>query len=113
MKDLYEEEASWAEDMKATEGKASKHITHNKYELKISVVLCPEHHGIELYFNRKPTAVDRIELKKAGYKWHYMKSCWYAVNNPEHIAIINTLHGSVKYPDDWKINQSRDGAEAR
>lgn len=100
-KDLREEEKIWAADMKATDGKANKHVTHNKHEQKINVVLNKEHNGIELYFSYKPLAADRALLKSAGYKWHYMKAAWYAVNTPEHAAIIKQLHGSITYPDGW------------
>lgn len=36
-----------------------------------------EKHGIELYFETKPTEEERNYLKNNGYKWHSVKKCWY------------------------------------
>lgn len=78
-----------------------------KYEQIITVAINEKYHGLELSFRFKPNATERAKLKRAGYKWHYKKMVWYATNTPDHIAVISTLCGTVKYPDDWKIQDEQ------
>lgn len=82
--------------------------TPAKYEQIITVTLNKEHNGIELAFRYKPNESERAKLKRAGYKWHYKKMVWYAVNTPDRIAAIRTLAGTIKYPDEWNTPETPD-----
>ena len=42
-----------------------------------------KYNGIELYFESFPYAATRNILKGAGFKWHNLKKCWYAVDTKE------------------------------
>ena len=37
----------------------------------------PEHNGIEIYFDEKPSNSILEELKSNGWRWHSSKKCWF------------------------------------
>ena len=112
MKDSYEEQKAWAEDMKQTEGKLKKAEKPAKYEQIITVSFNKKYNGIELSFRFKPNATERAKLKRAGFKWHYKKMVWYATNNADRLAAIGTLTGTIKYPEDMKKSEDKEPAAA-
>lgn len=48
----------------------------------ITYKFVPEHNGIELYFDDKPSICLCEELKDNGWRWHRTKKCWYTKRNP-------------------------------
>lgn len=111
MKNLYEEEKAWAEEMEQTEGKLKKAEKAGKYEQIITVTFNKKYNGIELSFRFKPNASERAKLKRAGFKWHYKKMVWYATNNADRLAAVGTLAGTIKYPEDMeKPEEKKDPA---
>ena len=108
MKNLYQEQNEWAAEMTQTEGKLKKAEKPHKYEQIISVSFNQEHNGIELSFRFKPNADERAKLKRAGFKWHYQKCVWYAVNTADRLAAVGTLRGTINYPDNMKKSGSQE-----
>lgn len=51
----------------------------------------PEHNGIELYFDIKPSNEIREELKRNGWKWHVTKECWFVKKSPAAEALAKKL----------------------
>lgn len=95
-------EEEWIADMKSTGGSLKAVTKSGKYEQIITVSINKALNGIELSFRYKPSECDRAAMKRDGWKYHYKKMIWYAVNTPEHAATIGKLHGTIKYPEGWK-----------
>lgn len=55
--------------------------------LNAKMMLNEKHNGVEIYFDNKPGAEVRENLKNNGFKWHNQKKCWYAKNTPERLSI--------------------------
>ena len=51
----------------------------------------PEHNGIEIYFDIKPSNEIREELKRNGWKWHATRECWFAKKSPAAEALAKKL----------------------
>lgn len=49
--------------------------------------------GLEVYFEKKPTADTLNTLKNGGFRWHSAKKCWYAYDNDK---TRKTLEGATK-----------------
>ena len=47
-----------------------------------------EHDGVEVYFPSKPADSVRESLKRAGYRWHGTKKCWYASRTEAHLQAL-------------------------
>lgn len=47
-----------------------------------------EHNGVEVYFPGKPADSVRESLKRAGYRWHSVKKCWYATRTEERLQVL-------------------------
>ena len=47
-----------------------------------------EHNGVEVYFPGKPSDSVREALKRAGYRWHGTKKCWYASRTEAHLQAL-------------------------
>lgn len=47
-----------------------------------------EHNGVEVYFPSKPADSVREALKRAGYRWHSVKKCWYATRTEERLQVL-------------------------
>ena len=47
-----------------------------------------EHDGVEVYFPSKPADSVRESLKRAGYRWHGAKKCWYASRTEAHLQAL-------------------------
>ena len=47
-----------------------------------------EHNGVEVYFPSKPADSVRESLKRAGYRWHSVKKCWYATRTEERLQVL-------------------------
>ncbi|WP_252251151.1 LPD29 domain-containing protein [Clostridium sp. VAP52] len=58
------------------------------------VVLNQEKNGIEMYFNDKPSAEVRTDLKRNGFKWFFTKGCWIAKQSEETLKIANKYSNS-------------------
>ena len=50
-----------------------------------------ERHGVEIYFNTKPSAEVRESLKASGFRWHRQKACWYSKQTAERLALAEKL----------------------
>lgn len=61
-----------------------------------SYKLVPEHNGIEIYFDQKPSVSICEELKSNGWRWHTAKKCWFAKNTAESKAFAQRLCGITK-----------------
>ena len=57
----------------------------------VSYKLVPEHNGVELYFDQKPSDAVCAELKAAGWRWHAVKRCWFAKNSDSSLALAKKL----------------------
>lgn len=51
----------------------------------------PEHNGIEIYFDVKPSEDVLDELRGNGWRWHRVKHCWFAKKNPQNEQFAKTL----------------------
>lgn len=47
--------------------------------------------GIELRFDEKPTDAIRESMKALGFRWSPKKSMWWAKQNPERLALANSI----------------------
>lgn len=65
--------------------------TQNKNNLVARVAFCPEHDGIEVYFNGKPSEDIRVALKSDGWRWHNTKKCWYNHNTEDHLQALRII----------------------
>lgn len=54
-------------------------------------ILNEELNGIELYFDEIPNVETRESLKKAGFRWHKAKKCWYAKKSEKTVKIAQEL----------------------
>lgn len=61
----------------------------------VRVEFCPEHDGIEVYFDAKPAESVRSALKSAGYRWHGQKRCWYASRTEQHLQALRAATESA------------------
>ena len=55
----------------------------------------PEHNGIEIYFEKKPTERVCQILRQNGWKWHGYKQCWYAKRNYQTEAFAKEMCGTT------------------
>ena len=53
----------------------------------VSYKLVPEHNGVELYFDEKPSTSVCNELKAAGWRWHSVKRCWFTKKSDKSLAL--------------------------
>ena len=51
----------------------------------------PEHNGIEIYFDVKPSEDVLEELRSNGWRWHRVKQCWFSKKNSETEKFAKTL----------------------
>lgn len=51
----------------------------------------PEHNGIEIYFDEKPSESIRRELKINGWRWHTGKGCWFTKNSSSAESLAKKL----------------------
>lgn len=51
----------------------------------------PEHNGIEIYFDVKPSEDVLEELRSNGWRWHRVKQCWFSKRNSETEKFAKTL----------------------
>lgn len=59
------------------------------------VTMNPDHNGIELTFDEKPSATVRTQMKSLGFRWHGVKKFWYAKQTKERLALAKKLSGST------------------
>ena len=57
------------------------------------VTMNSEHNGIELYFDEKPSAAIRTQMKSEGFRWHGVKKMWYAKQTPSRLKLATKLSG--------------------
>ena len=50
-----------------------------------------EKNGIELYFNSKPEQKIIDMLKANKFRWHNIKKCWYAKENPTILEVVKNI----------------------
>ncbi len=53
----------------------------------------PEHNGIEIYFDEKPSISVCDELKENGWRWHRVKRCWFTKRSPDAEKFAKKLCG--------------------
>lgn len=53
----------------------------------------PEHNGIEIYFDEKPSISVCEELKENGWRWHRVKKCWFTKRCSDAEAFAKKLCG--------------------
>lgn len=53
----------------------------------------PEHNGIEIYFDEKPSTSVCEELKENGWRWHRVKRCWFTKKSSDAEALAKKLCG--------------------
>ena len=58
-----------------------------------NVKMNSEHNGIELYFDEKPSATIRTQMKSEGFRWHGVKKMWYAKQTPSRLKLATKLSG--------------------
>ena len=51
----------------------------------------PEHNGIEIYFDVKPSEDVLEGLRSNGWRWHRVKQCWFSKRNSETEKFAKTL----------------------
>lgn len=57
-----------------------------------------EHNGVEVYFPGKPADSVRDALKRAGYRWHSVKKCWYATRTEERLQALRDATERAELP---------------
>lgn len=57
-----------------------------------------EHNGVEVYFPCKPSDSVREALKRAGYRWHGTKKCWYATRTEERLQALRDATERAELP---------------
>lgn len=57
-----------------------------------------EHNGVEVYFPSKPADSVRESLKRAGYRWHSVKKCWYATRTEERLQVLRDATERAELP---------------
>lgn len=57
-----------------------------------------EHDGVEVYFPGKPADSVREALKRAGYRWHGTKKCWYATRTEERLQVLRDATERAELP---------------
>lgn len=57
-----------------------------------------EHNGVEVYFPGKPADSVREALKRAGYRWHSVKKCWYATRTEERLQVLRDATERAELP---------------
>ena len=57
-----------------------------------------EHNGVEVYFPGKPADSVREALKRAGYRWHSVKKCWYATRTEECLQVLRAATERAEIP---------------
>lgn len=58
-----------------------------------ALTLNPSLNGIEISFDRKPSAETLKSLKGAGFRWHAKKKIWYAKQTAERLSLAHELAG--------------------
>ena len=58
----------------------------------------PEHNGIEIYFDVKPSDEVLEELRGNGWRWHRVKECWFTKKSAEAEALAQKLCKQNKVP---------------
>lgn len=62
---------------------------------------CPEHNGIEIYFDERPDEEYLSELRDNGWRWHRYKKCWYNFRSDDNEefaeAICDTFNDEYGY----------------
>lgn len=56
-----------------------------------ALTLNPSLNGIEISFDRKPSAETLKSLKGAGFRWHAKKKIWYAKQTAERLSLAHEL----------------------
>ena len=68
---------------------------------------CPEHNGIEIYFDERPDEEYLSDLRKNGWRWHRYKQCWYNFHSDENEEfaeeICDTFNEEYGYDEDDEI----------
>ena len=59
----------------------------------------PEHNGIEIYFDMKPSESILEELRSSGWRWHRVKECWFTKKSAAAEELAQKLCGVPKLPD--------------
>lgn len=55
------------------------------------ITINQELNGIELSFEKKPSAAMLEEIKKQGFRWHHVKKIWYAKQTAERVTFAESL----------------------
>lgn len=58
----------------------------------------PEHNGIEIYFDVKPSEDVLEELRGNGWRWHRVKECWFTQKSDTAEAFAKKLCGQDSAP---------------
>lgn len=58
------------------------------------VILNQAKNGIEMYFNDKPSAEIRNEMKENGFRWFFKKECWIAKQSEKTLQLANKYSDS-------------------
>lgn len=58
----------------------------------------PEHNGIEIYFDTKPSEEILDELRGNGWRWHRVKECWFTKKSDAAKALAKRLCGQSGIP---------------
>ena len=67
----------------------------------------PEHRGIEIYFETKPSNLIVDALKRNGWRWHKAKKCWFAKKNSTTEAVAKKLCGASYQPMPLTASEKR------
>lgn len=76
-------------------------LQYDDYEPSECPAICkyvPEHCGIEIYFETKPSDLIIDALKRNGWRWHTAKKCWFAKKNSDTEATARKLCGASYRP---------------
>lgn len=76
-------------------------VDTNDFDSRTYPVICkfvPEHSGIEIYFEKRPSNAILDELRVKGWKWHTVKKCWFVKKSPSAEAMAKKLCGTSYRP---------------
>ena len=83
-------------------------MTSTENKIKATATMNNEANGIEISFTGKPSASVRETMKTFGFRWHNVKSVWYAKQTPERVKFAKSLEKANDLTSDDKPSKASD-----
>lgn len=86
-------------------------MTSTENKIKATATMNNEANGIEISFTGKPSASVRETMKTFGFRWHNIKSVWYAKQTPERVKFAKSLEKANDLTSDDKPSKSNKASD--